>query len=118
MLAISAIMMPAQTNSLNQLPKELYSHGTAVMTTLQPVGGAIGVAIFVGILNVRQNALLERVADPSSLTAMNDAFVGGMKLVYLVLFALALISFVMSLFMYRAVPAAANESAAKQEQTQ
>ncbi|MYL59814.1 DHA2 family efflux MFS transporter permease subunit, partial [Virgibacillus halodenitrificans] len=42
MLSVSAIMMPAETNGLNQLPKHLYPHGTAVMTTLQPVAGAIG----------------------------------------------------------------------------
>src|SRR5699024_7609741 len=54
MLSVSAIMMPAQTNGLNQLPKALYPHGTAVMTTLQPVAGAIGVSVFISIMNTRQ----------------------------------------------------------------
>lgn len=54
MLSVSAIMMPAETNGLNQLPKHLYPHGTAVMTTLEPVAGAIGVAVFVSIMNARQ----------------------------------------------------------------
>ena len=34
MISVSAIMMPAETNGLNQLPKRLYPHGTSVMTTL------------------------------------------------------------------------------------
>src|SRR5699024_11860244 len=51
MLSVSAIMMPAETNGLNQLPKALYPHGTSVITTLQPVAGAIGVSIFVSIMN-------------------------------------------------------------------
>src|SRR5699024_1611267 len=51
MLSVSAIMMPAQTNGLNQLPKALYPHGTAVMTTLQAVAGAIGVSVFISIMN-------------------------------------------------------------------
>ena len=51
MLAVSAIMMPAETNGLNQLPKRLYPHGTAVMSTLQPVAGAIGVSVFISIMN-------------------------------------------------------------------
>lgn len=56
MLSVSAIMMPAETNGLNQLPKKLYPHGTAIMTTLQPVAGAIGVSVFVSIMSARQNA--------------------------------------------------------------
>lgn len=54
MLTVSAIMMPAETNGLNQLPKRLYPHGTAVMSTLQPVAGAIGVSVFISIMNARQ----------------------------------------------------------------
>lgn len=45
MVGISMIMMPAQTNGLNQLPPELYPHGTAIMNTLQQVAGAIGTAV-------------------------------------------------------------------------
>ena len=37
MVGISMIMMPAQTNGLNQLPPEYYPHGTAIMNTLQQV---------------------------------------------------------------------------------
>ncbi|MED4958497.1 DHA2 family efflux MFS transporter permease subunit, partial [Paenibacillus macerans] len=39
MIGISMVFMPAQTNGLNQLPPELYPHGTAVMNTLQQVAG-------------------------------------------------------------------------------
>jgi DHA2 family lincomycin resistance protein-like MFS transporter len=35
MIGISMVWMPAQTNGLNQLPPELYPHGTAVMNTLK-----------------------------------------------------------------------------------
>ncbi|MCJ7843603.1 hypothetical protein MUB24_22565 [Lederbergia sp. NSJ-179] len=38
-VGIALIWTPAQTNGLNQLPPELYPHGTAVMNTLQQVGG-------------------------------------------------------------------------------
>ncbi|UUI05564.1 DHA2 family efflux MFS transporter permease subunit [Oceanobacillus jeddahense] len=34
MIAIAMIIMPAQTNGLNQLPKKYYSHGTAIFNTL------------------------------------------------------------------------------------
>ena len=35
MIGISMVMMPAQTTALNQLPRLLYPHGTAIMNTLQ-----------------------------------------------------------------------------------
>src|SRR5699024_3733468 len=66
MLSVSAIMMPAQTNGLNQLPKSLYPHGTAVMTTLQPVAGAIGVSVFISIMNARQQHFLEGAQSPEN----------------------------------------------------
>ena len=66
MLAVSAIMMPAETNGLNQLPKHLYPHGTSVMTTLQPVAGAIGVSVFISIMNARKNQYLNKSATPDA----------------------------------------------------
>lgn len=110
MVSISAIAMPVQTNGLNELPKRLYPHGTAVMTTLQPVAGAIGVAIFVGIMNARQTHLLETAGHPTDPLSINKAFVGGVELVYLITFGLALLAFIMSLFMYRAMPNKMEES--------
>lgn len=50
MIGISMIMMPAQTNGINQLPLEYYPHGTAIMNTLQQVAGAIGTALAVSIM--------------------------------------------------------------------
>ncbi|MGB8273143.1 MAG: hypothetical protein WCE77_26185 [Priestia megaterium] len=38
LIGISMVMLPAQTTTgLNQLPKQLYPHGTAIMNTLQQV---------------------------------------------------------------------------------
>ncbi len=104
MLAISAIMMPAETNGLNQLPKSLYPHGTAVMTTLQPVAGAVGVSIFISIMTARQTSLLEKSANPEDQHTILEAMVGGVELVYLIAFALAVVACVISFFVYRAVP--------------
>lgn len=100
MVSVSAIMMPAQTNALNGLPKTLYPHGTAVITTLQPVVGAIGVSVFVGLLSAKQTTLL---ASTPNMNAA-DAFIGGMQYVYLFGVVFAVISFVLALFMRRAVP--------------
>lgn len=104
MLSVSATMMPAETNGLNQLPKHLYPHGTAVVSTLQPLAGAIGVSVFIGLLNSRQQSYLEGAANPESKAAMTAAMVSGVEFVYFLIFIIALIAVVMSFFVYRAKP--------------
>ncbi|MFJ7650177.1 MDR family MFS transporter [Lysinibacillus sp. NPDC097279] len=104
MLSVSAIMMPAQTNGLNQLPKSLYPHGTAVMTTLQPVVGAIGVAVFISIMNAKQNHFLTKAANPSDPATISQAMVAGVELVYLIAFVITILAIILSFTVYRAVP--------------
>ena len=58
-VGISLVMMPAQTNGLNQLPRELYADGTAIMNTLQQVAGAIGTAIAVTIMSITASGAVE-----------------------------------------------------------
>ncbi|NJI00498.1 DHA2 family efflux MFS transporter permease subunit [Staphylococcus hyicus] len=93
MIGIAAIMMPASTNGLNALPKEKYPHGTAIFNVLQPVAGAIGIAIFVGIVTGVQNV---KVAGQSNVTKAikDEAMTSGMHIAYyfaLVLLVMAII---------------------------
>lgn len=104
MISIAAIMMPAETNGLNQLPKQLYPHGTAIMTTLQPVSGAIGVSVFISIMNARQLRFLNQANDPESAITIDKAMVAGVELVYYIAFAMSVIAVIMAFFVYRAVP--------------
>jgi len=104
MLAVSAIMMPAETNGLNQLPKKLYPHGTAVMSTLQPVAGAIGVSVFISIMNARQLHFLEKSQTPTDALTADLALVAGVELVYFIAFAMSLVAVVLSFIVYRATP--------------
>lgn len=50
MLAISMVMMPVTTAGLNQLPKQLIPHGSAMNNTFRQVSGAIGTAILITIM--------------------------------------------------------------------
>ncbi|MBO0992843.1 MDR family MFS transporter [Bacillus sp. SD088] len=104
MLTVSAIMMPAETNGLNQLPKRLYPHGTAVMSTLQPVGGAIGVSVFVSIMNAKQLHFLQDAPNPNDPATINEAMVTGVELVYFIAFAMSIVAVLLALFVYRAKP--------------
>jgi MFS transporter, DHA2 family, lincomycin resistance protein len=104
MLTVSAIMMPAETNGLNQLPKRLYPHGTSVMSTLQPVAGSIGVSVFISILNARQSHYLSQSPTPNDPQAMNEAMILGVELVYFIAFAISVIAVILAFLVYRAVP--------------
>ncbi|MEK5040498.1 MDR family MFS transporter [Sporosarcina sp. FSL K6-3457] len=104
MLTVSAIMMPAETNGLNQLPKRLYPHGTAVMSTLQPVAGAIGVSVFISIMNARQLKFLQQSDTTDAPATISDAMVAGVELVYFIAFAMSLVAVLLAFIVYRAKP--------------
>lgn len=50
MLGLSMMFTPLMTDALSALPDRLYSHGSAIMTTLQQVAGAAGTALFVTVM--------------------------------------------------------------------
>lgn len=50
MLGLSMMFTPLMTDALGALPDRLYSHGSAIMTTLQQVAGAAGTALFVTVM--------------------------------------------------------------------
>ncbi len=101
MVGISMIMMPAQTNGLNQLPSQFYPHGTAIMNTLQQVAGAIGTALAVSILSAGQSGYLSSVADPSSTTNQLAAFTAGVQNAFVFAMVLAIVGLLCSFFIKR-----------------
>jgi DHA2 family lincomycin resistance protein-like MFS transporter len=63
-LSLSLIFTPAFTTALNPLPHSLHSHGSAVLSTLQQLGGAAGTALLVGVLASRIAAGAVAGTDP------------------------------------------------------
>jgi DHA2 family lincomycin resistance protein-like MFS transporter len=103
MVGVGMIWMPAQTNGLNQLPPELYPHGTAVMNTLQQVVGAIGTAVAISILTGGMEKYLHGSSDPTKLTEIANAMTAGSQSVFWFTMTIALIGLVMALFIRRVV---------------
>lgn len=101
MVGISMIMMPAQTNGLNQLPREYYPHGTAIMNTLQQVSGAIGTAVAVSILSAGQSSFLSSVANPETPENQLAGFTSGVQNAFVFALVLAIIGLITSLFVKR-----------------
>lgn len=47
-----SMMIVSETHGLNALPKEMYPHGTAIISTINPIAGAVGAAFFVGVTHI------------------------------------------------------------------
>lgn len=103
MVGIAMVWMPSQTNGLNQLPPELYPHGTAVMNTLQQVIGAIGTAVAVSILTGGMEKYLHNSATPTKPTEVANAMTLGLQDVFLFTMVIALIGLLLGFFIRRVV---------------
>ncbi|SFJ72816.1 drug resistance transporter, EmrB/QacA subfamily [Paenibacillus sp. UNC496MF] len=56
MFGMSMLMMPIQTAGLNQLPRRLNAHGSAMSQTLRNVSGALGTALLVTVMTNQATA--------------------------------------------------------------
>ncbi|QUW18770.1 MDR family MFS transporter [Agrococcus sp. Marseille-Q4369] len=76
-LGFALTFPPLFTVSLGALPKHLYGHGSAVLSTVQQVAGAAGTAAFVTIMATRQAQLVE-TGVPSG-----DALLDGARIAFM-----------------------------------
>lgn len=72
MLGISFLVMTIITEGLNQLPRHLNSHGTAMVNTMRQVAASLGTAFLVTVMSTRTDAHL---ADYSNLITSANAIV-------------------------------------------
>jgi DHA2 family lincomycin resistance protein-like MFS transporter len=62
---------------LSSVPPQLYSHGSAVLGSLQQVAGAAGVALFVALMSAQSARLAAAGAAPL------EALAGGVRAAFL-----------------------------------
>ena len=74
---------------------KLYSHGSAILSTLQQVAGAAGVALLVTIMTVRTAGAASRGADEIA------AEVAGLHLAFLVAAVIGLVAVALALTLRR-----------------
>ena len=68
-LGMCLMMTPLMTTALSSLPDTLYSHGSAIMNTLQQLAGAMGTAFLVVFLTRGTVAGAEAGLSPAAATA-------------------------------------------------
>lgn len=117
MFGMSLLMMPIQTAGLNQLPRRLNAHGSAMSQTLRNVAGALGTALLVTVMSTRAGAkATELVAsqginplDPANKEAMDhiqgEAMIHGINQSFVVAFWMTLAALVLAFFIKRVKPA-------------
>lgn len=98
MVGVSLVMMPAQTNGLNQLPRSLYPDGTALINTLMQVSGSIGTALAITIMSASQSNFLKGVSDPADPTLVSTSLTAGVQTAFILGIGLAASGLVVSFF--------------------
>lgn len=68
-IGLALMFTPLFTSSLGSLTPKLYSHGSAVIGTVQQVAGAAGIALFVSLMTLRTSELVAEGAEVVSATS-------------------------------------------------
>ena len=92
------LMSPNQTNTLGNLDSKHYASGSAIMTALQQMGGAIGSSLFVSFMSFGQNSYLKNIANPDSAQQIS-ALVSGVNFSFMIGAVVLAFVFVLSLFL-------------------
>ncbi|MET0292640.1 MAG: DHA2 family efflux MFS transporter permease subunit [Steroidobacteraceae bacterium] len=84
-VGFALLFTPLFTTSLSSVKPELYSHGSAMLASIQQVAGAAGVALLIALMSSRSAKLLVENAAPI------DALTGGIRTAF---FTAAIVSLV------------------------
>jgi len=106
MLGLACLFTPAFTAALNPLPPYLYSHGSAILGTLQQVAGAAGTAMLVAIMATR-TATLSQAGLPQ-ISALN----GGIATAFSVAALISIAALVLAFFIRNTKPPMDEQSTA------
>lgn len=91
-LGIALMMTPLMTSSLGSLAPELYSHGSAIFSTVQQLAGAVGTAMFVTLMAVGTSNAVAAGAEAAAATAQ------GIHVAFIVAAASSVLAVVLAFF--------------------
>lgn len=91
---ISFVMMPSQTNAMNNLPREYYADGAAAMNTFNQVAGAAGTAIAITLFTAGQKTFMAE--NPTG--TVPEMLAAGTQHAFALVAGIAILIFIASLF--------------------
>lgn len=101
---LALLFTPIFATGLNQLPRSLHAHGSAIFSTLQQVAGAVGTALLVTIMTTGTQAYLRSTANPSDAAVQQVALTSGLHSAFSVAGGIALLGLVLAFFLRRSSP--------------
>lgn len=113
MFGMSMLMMPIQTAGLNQLPRTMNAHGTAMSNTLRTISGSIGTAILVTVMTTQTkhhvtDTLAGGKINPADKVQMAkltaESMVHGINYAFIVATWLSVAALVLAFFIKRTKP--------------
>ncbi|MGI6004200.1 MAG: DHA2 family efflux MFS transporter permease subunit [Christensenellales bacterium] len=93
LLAVGLVLMPAVTWSLSTMGAENAVHGTALLSSLRTITGAISCAVFTSIMTVAASGFQRLNLADADIQGINAAFMG--------ISVIALIQFLLSVFLIK-----------------
>ena len=102
-VGLALMFTPLFTASLGSLPTHLYSHGSAVIGTVQQVAGAVGIALFVSLMSIQTAALLAEGTEPVAATT------GGLHIAFVTGGVISLFAIVAAFFVRKPAPVEGQE---------
>ncbi|WP_373605029.1 DHA2 family efflux MFS transporter permease subunit [Bacillus sp. AFS002410] len=118
-IGMALMMMPIQTAGLNQLPKQLNAHGTAITNTIRQVAGAVGTSLLVTVMTDRTKTHIQELiptAASSGLTQaqmIKEASINGINDAYLVIVGIGILGLLLSFFIKRGKQTASEDASIK-----
>jgi DHA2 family lincomycin resistance protein-like MFS transporter len=91
-IGLALIFTPVFTSSMGSVRKELYSHASAVLGSIQQLAGAAGIALFIALMTIRSASLSAEGVDPV------EALAGGIRLAFFVGAIISLFAIVAAFF--------------------
>lgn len=111
MMGIAMVMMPVSTAGLNQLPKRLMPHGTAMNNTMRTVAGSIGTALLVTVMTKSAKNFKPDMANYQGLSQaqmkhqlINSAMIHGIDRAFLWATGFAILGIIISFFLKKTAP--------------
>ncbi|MEJ6550163.1 DHA2 family efflux MFS transporter permease subunit [Corynebacterium sp. USCH3] len=88
-IGLSLLMTPLMSNALAAVPKQISSHGSAILNTLQQLAGAAGTALFIAVMGI--GSANSSASDPTG------ALVDGVHVAFFLGAGIAVLVFVLAL---------------------
>lgn len=88
-IAIGCLMMPLVTWGIDAIESKNTAHGTALLTSFRTIAGAVGSAVFVGIMIMVQNR--------SQATYLDNAAIHGLNVTFLAMSAVSAVMFIIGI---------------------